>query len=756
MDSTGKPQDGPMTARKKGASQDDLDILSEVKKRFEIAETAEGDTRAMALEDLEFLKGNQWPAKQRRQRESEGRPCLTINKLPTFLQQVTNDQRQNKASIKVSPVTEDADPDVAEIVQGMIRHIEYDSAADVAYDTAVNSAAAIGFGYFRIVTDYEGEDSFNQVLKFKRIRNSFTVSMDPASTEPDGSDQQWCIITEKLTKDEFKARYPDATVTIEGFDTRQIGAGDNQAWMWENMVRVAEYYKIEFIPATLYMLQDGSTTWDKPQDKAQVKQTRESIQKKVIWRLITPLEILEEVEILSKWIPVFPVYGTEIDIDGKVYRAGLIRNAKDPAMMYNFWMTSATEEVSLRPKTPYIGAEGQFEGHENKWKQANNRSYPYLEYKPVTVDGQLVQAPSRQPMVDVPVGVLAMANHASDNVKGTTGLFDSSLGARGNATSGKQELAQQKQGSVANFHYTDNLARTLKHAGKVMIGMIPKYYDAQRVVQTRGEDGKSEHAEINKWDAVAQKFVNDITVGQFDVAVSVGPSYATMRAEAADAMVQFGQSWPKLMDIAGDKVVKAMNWPGSEEIAERIERTIPENIKNDPDDPEAKPALPPEAQQQIQQLQQQVQQLTEEADKNKASVEREGIKAKASVEVAHIMAEGRKDVEELAGMVKLLVASVPVPQELAADVQEDLAPDGPGMGAPVAPQAPSQTEQLLAQISQQLGQQQQHAPIHIYTGGGKRRMNIQAPSGAVYQGEIDDGQDQENLAEQQGEPMNGA
>ena len=683
MNENGLPQAGPMATDKStdGVPATGEDIICEVKDRFKLCNSAEGDNRAEALDDLEFLKGNQWPEKQRRQRESEGRPCLTINKLPTFLQQVTNDQRQNQASIKVSPVSESADSDTAEIIQGMIRHIEYDSAASVAYDTAVNSAAAIGFGYFRLITEYEDEGSFDQVIKFKRIRNSFTVSMDPASTEPDGSDQQWCIVSEKMTKTEFKARYPDAQTTIQGFDNRSVGNGDNQEWIWEDMVRVAEYYRIEFETATLYQLMDGSVTWDKPQDETQIKNKRESVKRKVMWYKMTPLEILEEVEIKCKWIPVFPVYGTEIDIDGKVYRAGLIRNAKDPAMMYNFWMTSATEEVSLRPKTPYIGAEGQFEGHESKWRQANNRSYPYLEYKPTSVDGQLAPPPSRQQMVDVPVGVLTMASHAADNVKQTTGLFDSSLGAAGNATSGKQELAQQKQGNVANFHYTDNLNITLRHAGKCLINMIPNYYDAQRVVQIRGEDGTSEHAEINKWDEVAQRFINDVTVGKYDVAVSVGPSYATMRAEAADAMVQFGQSWPKLMDIAGDKVVKAMNWPGAEAIAERIERTIPDNIKLDPKDPNAKPQIPPEAQQQIQQLTEQVKQLTEDADKNKASIERENIKAEAIKEVAHITSEGRKDVEELSGLVKILIAKLPVPPVLAKDVAQDLTADDQGMGA---------------------------------------------------------------------------
>jgi hypothetical protein len=703
MNVNGLPEKGNTTSDDDGKQPVDAQgILDEIKNRFKMCDSADGDNRSEALDDLEFLKGNQWPEKQRRQRESEGRPCLTINKLPTFLQQVTNDQRQNQSSIKVSAVSEDADADTAEIIQGMIRHVEYDSAAPVAYGTAVNSAAAIGFGYFRIVSEYESDDSFDQVLKIKRVRNSFTVSMDPASTEPDGSDQQYCIISEKMTKVEFKARHPNAQITINGFDNRSVGNGDNQEWIWEDMVRVAEYYRIEFTPATLYQLVDGSTTFDKPQDESQVKTKRESVKRKVMWRKVTPLEVLEEVEVKCRWIPVFPVYGTEIDIDGKIYRAGLIRNAKDPAMMYNYWMTSATEEVSLRPKTPYIGAEGTFEGHESKWRQANNRSYPYLEYKPTSVDGQLVPPPSRQPMVDVPVGVLAMANHAADNVKSTTGLFDSSLGAAGNAQSGKQELAQQRQGNVANFHYTDNLNITLRHAGKCLIDMIPHYYDAQRVVQTRGEDGQSDHAEINKWDQVAKKFVNDITVGQYDVAVSVGPSYATMRAEAADAMVQFGQSWPKLMDIAGDKVVKAMNWPGAEEIADRIERTIPDNIKNDPKDPDAQPAIPPQAQQQIQQLTEQVKQLTEEADKNKASIERENIKAEAAREVAHITSEGRKDVEELSGLVKILIAKLPAPPVLAQDVAKDITEDDQGMGAPapqVAPPPPQQSSMDEGQMN---------------------------------------------------------
>lgn len=613
-------------------SHTELDIIAECTKRLEMCISVESENRQEALDDLRFLAGEQWPESMRRMREIENRPCLTINKLPTFLNQVTNDQRQNKPSIKVHAVDSGADVETAEVIQGLIRHIEYNSNADVAYDTAVNNAASIGFGYFRIVTDYCDDETFDQDIKFKRVRNPFTVYFDPNSVEPDGSDAEFVIITEELPKDEFQRQYPKAETTTDGLDQ---GIGDRTiTWMSQDKVRVAEYYRIEKQEATLVQLVDGSVAWESelpPDAKPFIAQKRPSYKRVVKWYKITAHEKLDEAEIPCRWIPVFPVYGQEYDVDGRVIRTGLIRWAKDPARMYNYWLTAATEEASLRPKIPYIGAEGQFEGHENEWAQANNRSFPYLEYKPITIDGTLAPPPARQPMVDVPVGTIQMAMHANDNIKQTTGIFDASLGARGNETSGKAILARQKEGDVANFHYVDNLSRAIRHAGRCILDMIPKIYDAPRVVRIMGEDESVDMAEVNKpmdpevdeKTGAIKTVLNDLTVGKYDVTVSVGPSYSTLRQEAADAMVQFGQAWPKLMDIAGDKVVKAMDWPGAEEIAERIKRVIPPEITQDKkDDPEA---LPLEVEQTLQQaaqyietLQQQLQALQAELQSKEA------------------------------------------------------------------------------------------------------------------------------------------
>jgi hypothetical protein len=479
----------------------DADIISEAKAFIELVVKTDGDNRTNGLDDLTFLAGDQWNAKAKRDRELDGRPCLTFNKLPTFLHQVTNDQRQNVPSINVSPVDSGADVKTALVLKGMIRHMEYASNADVAYDTAVNSAAAIGFGYFRLVTDYCKPDSFDQEIRFKRIRNPFTVYFDPYSEEPDGSDQRRCAISSKVAKQTFAQEFPDAQATTSDF---AVGIGDptNKDWLWEDAIRVAEYYRIVEKSATLVELTNGEVGW---KDKllqmppgVSIKRERKSGRRVVEWFKLTALEILERVEILCNWIPVFPVYGDEIDLDGKVIRAGIIRNAKDPARMYNYWMTSATEEVALRTKTPFIGAEGQFEGYEDDWSLANTRSLPYLEYKQVALDGNLAPAPQRQAMTDVPQGVLAMAMHANDNIKATTGLFDSSLGAQGTATSGIQERAQQRQGDIANFHFSDNLNRSIRQAGRCIISMAPNYYDAERIVRIMGDDGKLDFAELNK------------------------------------------------------------------------------------------------------------------------------------------------------------------------------------------------------------------------------------------------------------------
>ena len=684
---------------KPAKATDDAAVIAECIHRMHISVTADSENRAQAMDDLRFKSGEQWDPAVKAQRVRDQRPCLTMNKLPTFVHQVTNSQRQAVPSINVHPVA-DGDKEGAEIRQGVIRHIEYASNASVCYDTSVNSAAEIGFGYFRLVTDYCRPDSFDQEIRFARIRNPFTVYMDPAHVNPDGSDQQWCVLSVKVPKADFALEYPDA----DPADLNAIRAMGDAAHDWadEDTVRLAEYYRINKAPAKVVLLSNGESGYKDDllelPPGVTIKQERDGYRQTVQWFKLTATQVLDRADIPCRWIPVFPVYGDETDIDGKVFRSGLIRNAKDPARMYNFWMTAATEEVALRPKTPYIGAEGQFEGHESEWAAANTSSFPFLEYKPKSLGGMLAPPPQRQPMADLPSGVLAMAMHASDDIKATTGIFDASLGARSNETSGKAINARDRQGETATFHYIDNLHTTLRHVGRCILDMMPKVYDARRVLQMMGRDGKVTGVEVNvprhgvdERGQAVQEVLNDMTSGEYTCTVSAGPSYDTMRQEAVDGMIQTAQSWPKLMEIAGDKVVRSMDWPMSQEIADRIEKTIRPELRQGEDGSDAEqqnmvqtpdgPVPAEQAGQMLSQMQHAVQQMQQALQEAQSGVDREQIKAQAAIEVARINAEAKGDAEELKGVIALLLAKLQPPPLLAADVAGDLAEDNSRPGA---------------------------------------------------------------------------
>ena len=657
------------------------EILEEAKRFREKCITVNAENRRLAVDDLTFLSGKHWDSRDAALREKEGRPVLTIDKLSTFVRQIKNDQRINKPSIKVHPVDDESDPETAKVRQGMIRYIEYSSNASIAYDTAIGCASETGLGYFRIITDYESEDSFDVVPRFVRIRNPLTVHFDPDSIEGDGSDARKVLVEERLGVTEFCSKYPESEIAKTRKTTGNAARDDMDD------ILVAEYIRVEDDPDELILLSNGEKGWKSdllalPPDLTIVN-TRKSARRTVRNYKIAGKcvgddgadfgEVIEEADVPCKWIPVFPVYGNEIDIEGKVIRSGVIRGAKDPSRMYDYWMTSATEEYALRTKTPFIGAEGQFEGYEAQWAQANRRSFAYLQYKPKTVGGQLAPPPARQPMADVPVGAITMAMHASDDIKATTGMFDAALGARGPATSGIQEREQKRQGGVANFHYTDNLNRAVLQAGRCLLDMIPRLFDTERVARIMGDDETITSAPINKrleqpeMDEKTGKIkttINDMSVGQYDCTVSAGPSFSTLRQEASEAMVSFGQSWPKLMDIAGDKVVRAMDWPGAEEIAERIAKTIPPELLEDEDKPEQQ-QIPPEVMQIMQQAQSHIQELEAALQEASQGIEKERIKAASAENVARINATSRQDVEELKGWIAMLTQQMQPPPALA-------------------------------------------------------------------------------------------
>lgn len=594
-------------------TEDKKTVLGEARARFKLAQEAEQTIREKALEAVKFRAGEQWPQAIKNNRAKEQRPCLVINRMPQFIRQITNDNRQNRPSIKVSPVDSKGDVEIAKVYQGLIRHIENNSNADVAYDTAFENAAISGFGYFRVITEYCDPMSFDQEILIKRILDPFRVSVDPFYREADGSDMKWAFIDEDMDQDEYKREFPDSELA-QANNWDSLGH-TTDSWVSANSVRIAEYFSKEYEEVEIVQLQDGSSVRksDLPEgfDESLIARKRKTTVCKVMWRKINGMEVLEETEWAGTYIPVIPVLGDELIVDGKRVLEGVITHAMDSQRAYNFWVSAETEAIALAPKAPFIVAEGQIEGYKHLWNQANRASQAYLPYKPTSVGGKPVPPPQRNNF-EAPVMAITNARaQAADDMKSTTGIYDSALGNQSNEKSGIAIQRRNQQSQISNFHLTDNLSRSIRHMARMLIELIPKIYDTARVVRIIGEDDTEKMVAINQITKIqGEERGMYLDHGKYDATVSTGPSYQTKRQESVDAMLYLVQSYPEAAKVAGDLMVKNMDWPGAKEIAERLKKTLPPGMAES-DDENEKP-LPPQVQAQMQQMNQMIEQLTSE------------------------------------------------------------------------------------------------------------------------------------------------
>jgi hypothetical protein len=581
-----------------------LNFLRVARDRATVAYTWWQENFRRALDDLYFLYEGQWTRQEIMERE--GRPTLTMNKLPAFVDQVVGDQRQNRPSIKVRPVHAEVPRNVppgfapalspermkntkgnkdytkADVRTGLIRNIEYTSNAESHYDTAFQHAVESGFGWLRVATEWATDDWWDTELKIKSIRNRFAVLMDPAGhSEPDFSAANYCFIFDVMRRKEFRKRYPDAVPAelTHGFDQGL------DWWIGEETVKVAEYFWREPVTRRLLLLNNGKTVWydeikeiedEMVQQGIQIVRERKVKTYKVMWAKITGNSILEgPEEVPFRTIPVVPVFGKEVTINNNTYFRGLIRYAKDAQRAHNFWFSAATERVALAPKAQWVLDAKSIAGLEAFWSTANRKNWSYLPYNH-RID---VPPPRRELPPQMPNAELQLVTYASEEIKATTGLQDASLGIQSNETSGKAILARQRQGDRGTFAFSDNLSRSLRRVGLLCNDAIPIIYDAERIIRIMFPDGGEDWIQLNQvlQDRQTGRYVviHDIAEGRYDVTVSTGPSYQTQRLEAADSMMQFIQAVPAAGGVILDLIAQNMDWPGAEAIANRLKKILP-------------------------------------------------------------------------------------------------------------------------------------------------------------------------------------
>lgn len=570
----------------------DQSLIEKAKKRFDYATEFWRDVYERGDSDNEFAYGDQWPEAVKAEREKEKRPCLTENHLLQFTHQVINETRQMRPSIIPVPVDDKADVDKANVFKEIIRNIQKKSDAESAYDTAIRNAVLRGIGYIRIGTDYCNDNDFTQDIQIIRVNNPNAVLVDPDHKRLDGADIEYAFIFDDMSVEEFRESYPDADA--ESFE----GADDN--WRSGDTIRVAEYYYKVYETKRLVKTFEGYVGYkDEFPEGTKFVMERDVDVPSIKYCKMTGTQVLEKTDILGKYIPIVPVVGEEAFINGRRDMYSLIHQARDPQYMLNIWKSVSAEVIGLQPKAPYIGVVGQFNTYATQWSNANIKNYPFLPYDFVVDPETGVPAPppQRQMPIQGSPHLLQEAQMAGEAIKSALGIYNAAAGEQTNDVSGKAIIARQVKSDTATFHFMDNLVTAMKQVGRILVDLIPLYYDEPRVLKIKGEDGQERvfpinQAVIKQGDGyrvpVSGETPNALlmmTEGEYDIDIDVGADFQTKRQEAANAILELGRVIPQMAEVAPDLLAKSLDIPNADDIAKRLQAVMNPSLFGD--DPEA-------------------------------------------------------------------------------------------------------------------------------------------------------------------------
>lgn len=564
-----------------------MGILEEALKRFDEIQTRERDQRFLAVEDMRFAhsEDGQWEESAITKRRD--RPRFTLNRIAGAIDQICGDQRQTRTQIKVRPVKNGSN-DLAKVQAGLIRNIEQNSDAESIYDAAFDEAVTCGFGGWRVRTDFSDDDVFDQEIIIEPVRSAVTsLFFDPSSIKQDKRDSMYAFYVQNMNLDEFKKKFPKATIT--DFSNEQYYSGFCNGWFSDNVIRVAEYWVVNMEDVELAQLSDGRVINLNEEKKVldelvsqgiKVIKTRKSQIRKVESYLINGSEVLEgPMEWAGKYIPLVPVYGRTFYIEGKEHIRGVVRLSKDPQRIYNYATSNAIEATALSPKDPIWITTKQASGHETKLRTFNTSNSPFMFYNP---DSQSPGPPVRTGAPSVQQSLISQVGQAALDIYATTGIQPPSLGLNPEMQSGKAIIAQQKMGDRSTFVFSDNLHKSIKFTGELLIDLIPRIYDTQRVVTVLGFDGSTEEIEINvrgidelnepiiDGQTGEQVIVNDLSQGKYETFVDAGPAYTTLRQESAQQLIDLATGSPRFEALATDLIAKNLDILEHEELTKRI------------------------------------------------------------------------------------------------------------------------------------------------------------------------------------------
>lgn len=649
--------------------KEDQDILNAAKKFRDDAQDYWKDIYNQGLDDKRFvtIEGAQWHDKAYKKRTTEGKPTLEINLVRAYVQQQINTMRQNRPQAKVVPVDSGADPEIAKVLEGLIKDVEEASNFEDALDVAAANQVHSAVGFYRIVTDYINEKSFNQEPRFKTIPNPQAVLIDPLSKELDGSDMAQALVCEWVDKAQVEKEYGNDSVSDFEVD-------NNSNWnnATDKTVCVAEYFYKEEVADTLCRLFDGTIefksvllkqfTEDQIRDLVDIDRPSSRIEIK--WAKVTGCKVLEKGVFPGQYIPIFPVYGEVTWVENDRHVFSLVHFAKDAQRLFNYWKSTEAHILQKNQDDVLAVDDRAINGFEDEWQ--NPSKYGYSRYRATDESGNVIPPPQRLGAANPPVGILNASESAKALIPDILNMHAPQMGQDVNQQSGRAIGLLQRQSDTAQYHFQDNLNKTIRHSARVLIGLFPILYDTEMVRRIVGADGDSKLVKLNATENLSPDeqnqaingILNDMSIGRFDVRMDTGPSFNTQREQSFALMMQLVQSNPNLFNIVADLIVINSPLLNAKEISERVKMLVPpQALGKDKIDPEQAKAQIQQLDQLVQKQIQDITMLQQQLNDKNAQINLEVFKAELekqkAIEVAQIQASSRADVEELKGVVEM-------------------------------------------------------------------------------------------------------
>lgn len=621
-------------------------VVKEAKERYKLATAYWEKQWSLMADDFKMCNpDSQWSDELKSLRAATGRPVYATDRINSIVSQIVNSQRDNRPDIIVTPISGDSSEDSAKIRQGMIKGISADSKSDLARDRAYEDMVRGGLGFYRVVTEYE-KNSFDQVIKVEEIMNPFSVVIDPGFKKSDASDITYAFITSTMGEEEFKKTYPDANIS-------QMSSWANLAYkdpLWYSVdsksAVITEYFTIDKQTHTLCLMPDG-TVLDKnllTDDMLdQIEAERDEDISVVKWYKIAGEEILEQTTWPGDSIPIICVLGEFLldEKSGKKLYSGVVRRISEEQQMLNIARTSAIEMIAAAPKAPWVGPNGFMGDRKSDWAEGNPRNLTALEYEVEDGMGNPLPPPTRNIQEPPIQGIMMFTQSVENDIKSSINMYDPNMGAEISNQSGIAIQRLQQQGSVANFHYSDNMSRALRVEGSILLDLIPKIYTSKRVVRIIDAEEKHKQITVNgqgsedevgvEPDLEGNIPVYDLTTGRYDVAVVSGPSYQLQKQQNIDKLMNYATQNPEMMQVAGDLIIKEMDTPLANQISKRIAKTIPPNLTDEKLD-----NLPVTVQQRLAQDQQMIQELTKALEQETQLADKEQNRIKQSMELENL------------------------------------------------------------------------------------------------------------------------